>query len=433
MHQRGAAVYHSSMSLPSTPAELGEDCGSGERGPSDRLRVLTLSSVFPNPKEPDHGTFIRYRMQAVARLADVKVIAPLASVDYSDPRRQWFGNHRVPASRMDGPIEVMHPRWLFPPFGTPWNGRCLYWRLAGLMAKIRKQYAFDLLDVHFGFPDGLAGARLAARLGCPFVLTVRGNEPIFGRGAAHRRAMAEAFGQAARVLAVSEELRRYAIELGVDPARTRTVPNGIDAEFFYPRDRAACRERLGIAPGERVILSAGRLVEAKGHHLIIQALRQLGEQGIAARLLIAGGPCREDRFEQELRQTPARVGMEDHVTFLGHTPREQMVELMSAADVLCLASFAEGWPNVVHEAQACGAPVVATAVGGVPDMIPSEQFGYVVPAKNVEALGDALQKALSRPWDRKAISDWGRSRSWEQVAGEVVEAMRQAVAEYVRH
>ena len=89
---------------------------------------------------------------------------------------------------------------------------------------------------------------------------------------------------------------------------------------------------------------------------------------------MAGGPCREDRFEQEIRQTVIRLGMENHVIFLGHVPREQMVELMSAADVMCLASLAEGWPNVVHEAQACGAPVVATYVGGVPDMIPSEKY-----------------------------------------------------------
>ena len=420
------------MSFPSTRTKAGEALETDRRQSPGPLKILTLSSVFPNPREPDHGTFIRYRMQAVSKLASVKVIAPVAAVDYSHPRGDWFGNRSLAAQRQDGAIEVLHPRWLFPPFGTPLNGVCMYLRLAGFAAQVRRRYPFDLLDVHFGFPDGQAAGMLARRLGCPFVLTLRGNEPIFGRSGAGRNAMSAAFRKASRVLAVSEELRRYAIELGVDPGRVRTVPNGIDAEFFYPRDRAACRSRHGIAPGARVILSAGRLVEAKGHHYIIRALRRMKDRGVDARLLLAGGPCREDRFEQEIRQTVRDLELEQEVVFLGHIAREQMVELMSAADVLCLASFAEGWPNVVHEAQACGAPVVATAVGGVPDMIPGEQYGYMVPVKDADALAAALQQALARSWDRKAISQWGRSRSWEQVAKEVVNQMHQAVAEYVR-
>jgi glycosyltransferase involved in cell wall biosynthesis len=421
------------MSFSGGHTEAQEDCHSTERNSADPLKILTLASVFPNPKEPHHGTFIRYRMQAVAKLATVKVIAPVAAVDYSNPDKEWFGNRSVAMARQDGDIEVLHPRWLFPPFGTPWNGPCMYWALAGMIEELRKRYPFDILDAHFGFPDGLAAARLAERLRCPFVLTLRGNEPIFGHSSWHRRAMSEAFRKASRVLGVSERLRQYAVELGADPARTRTVPNGIDADFFYPRDREGCRSRLGLASGTPMILSAGRLVEAKGHHLIIQALRRMKDRGVDARLLLAGGACREDRFEQTIRRTVTELDLEKDVAFLGHVPKDQMVELMSAADVVCLASFAEGWPNVVTEAQACGAPLVSTSVGGVPDMIPSDKFGFMVPVKSVEALDSALTKALSREWDRKAISEWGRSRSWDQVAGEVLEEMRGSVAEHVRN
>ncbi len=405
-----------------------------ERRPHDdaqapALRVLTLSTVFPNPHEPEHGAFIRSRMQAVAKLADVKVIAPLPALDYANPHGKWLAHHATVHRRQDGPIEVLHPRWTYPPFGTPLNGPSLFLRLYWPLARLRRSYAFDLIDAHFGFPDGVAAGMLARALGCPFQVTLRGNEVIFGESPWHRRVFASTFRRAARVIAVSEQLRRFAIDLGADPARTKTIPNGIDAALFYPRDRQACRAAHGIAPDAKVILSAGRLVESKGHHYIFRALKGMLARGQDAQLLIAGGPCREDRFDQQIGALIGELGIERNVRLLGQISREAMPELLSAADVLCLASFAEGWPNVIHEAHACGTPVVSTRVGGAPDMIPSSRYGYLVPVKDAEALESALSRALGEEWDRRAIAEWGRSRSWEQVAKEVVEQMSQIVAE----
>lgn len=408
------------------------------RKAAPELRVLTLSAVYPNPQEPGHGPFIRSRMQAIARLAPVKVVAPVAAIDYSNPHRQWFGNFSLAARRQDGPIEVFHPRWAFPPFGTPLNGMCMFLRLYGPLSRLRKTYDFDLIDAHFGFPDGVAAALLARRFGCPFQVTLRGNEPIFARSPWHRKTIAWALCRASRVLAVSEELRHFALSLGVNPERTKTVPNGIDGSLFYPRERAACRVKYGLAPQSKVILSAGRLVEAKGHHYTFRALKNLLDGGIDAELLVAGGACREDRFDQQIGALIKELGLHSKVRLLGQVSSQEMPDLLSAADVMCLASFMEGWPNVIHEAHACGTPVVSTRVGGAPDMIPSDRYGYLVPVKDVPAMEDALCKALTREWDREAIAEWGRSRSWEQVAREVVEQMTQAVTEarqgtYVRN
>jgi glycosyltransferase involved in cell wall biosynthesis len=102
---------------------------------------------------------------------------------------------------------------------------------------------------------------------------------------------------------------------------------------------------------------------------------------------------------------------------------------MSAADVFCLASSTEGWPNVVNEALACGTPVIATDVGAVRQMIVSERYGSVVPVDDGEALTEALRMALTREWDQEAISAWGRSRSWAQAADEVLDEMREVLAE----
>ena len=394
---------------------------------SRALRVLTLSSVFPNPDEPSHGIFVRNRMRHVADLADVRVIAPVAAIDYSSPDKHWLRNHALPHTRRDGPLTIDYPRWFFPPFGTPLNVLCLFARTLFTAARIRREFRFDLIDAHFAYPEGCAAALLAACFHVPFVVTQRGNETLFGRSPLRRAIMAWSLRRAARVLSVSEDLRQYAITLGVDPERTRTVPNGIDIHLFYPRGRAAARAKHNIPTGAKMILSAGALVERKGHHRIVAALAKLRDDGMEVLLVIAGGAGREGRFEPDIRESIERLGLSGSVRIMGRVAPPELAELMSAADVFCLASDMEGWPNVVHEAQGCGAPVVATAVGGVPEMLPSEEYGYVIPPLDVEAMAIALYKALTRQWDREAISAWARSRSWEKVAQEVYAQMLLAV------
>jgi len=393
------------------------------------MKILSLSLVYPNPDEPGLGMFVRSRLQAIAETAEVKVIVPIPVVDYSNPKGKLLRSRSFPLSRWDGPIEVFHPRWLFPPTGTPLNVLCLAGRLLPLLRRIRRDFAFDLIDAHFGYPEGAAAALLAATSGVPFTITLRGSETMFAGYRYRCDAMRWAFRRAGRVIAVSEDLRQFAITHGVAEERTATIPNGIDRKTFFPRDRQAARVKHGLIPDRKVIVSAGELIEAKGHHVAAKGLRALLDEGMDAELLIVGATARGgSRFEETLRRTVAELGLTERVRFIGFVDRASMAELLSAADVFCLASYTEGCPNVVNEALACGAPVVATHVGGVPSMVTSERYGFMVPPRDVAALRDALREALSRPWDRCAISNWGRSRSWQQVAGEVIEAMQGIVS-----
>ena len=396
---------------------------------AERLRILTITTSYPNPREPGHSLFVRARLQHMAEHADLKVVAPVPVLDYSNPRRRLFDSFKVDARRWDEGIEVFHPRWLFPPLGTPWNIPCYLLGVAGPVRRLRRTYRFHVIDSHFGYPDGVAAVLLARRIGCPSVVTFRGNEMIHARRRARLACMRRVLRLADRVICVSEELRRFALALGVQPQRTRTIPNGVDAEVFRPRDRAAARAGWNVAPGEKVVLSAGSLSPGKGHHLVVQALHALGESGRRALFLLAGAETRDGRYEREIRASVSELGMEGRVRFLGFLPPLELSQAMSGADVFCLASNAEGWPNVVHEALACGTPVVATGVGGVPDMIPSSRFGILVPPGDQAALERALGQALDCTWDREAISRWGCSRTWNIVAREVIELMGEMLNE----
>ena len=391
--------------------------------PVPRLRILSLSTVYPNPIDKGFGLFVRSRLRYLSMFADIRVIAPVPLLDYSSPRGKYLSSIGIPVSESDAeyPLDVWHPRWLYPPLGTPLNALALYLRLAGPVRRLRREFPFDVIDSHFGHPEGVTAGLLAMRLGVPYTITLRGNESRDMANPLIRPVLTQAIRGASRIIAVAGSLRKLAIETGADEQRVVTIPNGIDSSIFYPRDRMIARVRYAAPPDVPVILSAGALIERKGHHRTIRALQSLAGRGVRAILWIAGSAGREGSFEQEVRRCAAESGLGGHVRFLGQLSSNEMAEAMSAADLFCLASSREGWPNVVHEATGCGTPVVANDVGGVADMLPSEQYGYVVPRENQAALERAIERALSREWDRQAVAVWGGSRSWSKVAQEVFE------------
>jgi PST family polysaccharide transporter len=394
--------------------------------------VLSLSTEFPNPLEPGKGLFVRSRLDAMASRTRLLVVSPVASLDYANPQRNLFAALGIPRQREDGRLQVLHPRWLYPPYGGWTNAFFLFARLLPLLARLRARRRFDAIDAHFAHPEGIAAVLLGLILDRPVLVTLRGSELRYYRQRSKRFWMSWALQRADRVIAVSDGLHKLAIDLGVDPRRVRTVPNGVSADVFFPRNRLACRARHGLAHDDRIILSAGDLAELKGHHRAIAAVKVLNDRGVRARLLIAGGVGRSGRHAEALRRQVTVHGLRDRVAFLGEVTQETLAELMSAADVFCLASSTEGWPNVVNEALACGTPVVATDVGAVRQMLVSDRYGYVVPVHDGAALAEALRAALTGQWDREAISARGRSRSWSHAAEDVLEEMQAVMAERAR-
>jgi glycosyltransferase involved in cell wall biosynthesis len=358
----------------------------------------------------------------------VKVLAPIAALDYAGASARRFGRGRVPFRRSDGPLEVLHPMWMYPPGGGALNTFLLYLRLLPCALRIRRRYRPQLIDAHFGYPDGVSACFLAATLRIPFTITLRGNESLHACRPLRGLLMRWAMRRAARVIAISERLADLAAKAGVPPEKIRLIPNGVDSTIFHPRDQAACRRKHGVSLDAKIVLSAGTLIERKGHHRVIDAIARLAGEGVPCQLIIAGGPGREGHFEQVIQRTLRDSGLESDVRLKGHVDPVDLAELMCAADVLVLASTREGWPNVVHEAMACGLPVVATDVGAIPQMIPSPASGVVVPVNDRGGLVDALRTALHQRWDRSQIASWAQARSWDAVAFEVAREMRNVIS-----
>lgn len=397
-----------------------------------RPKILSFTTVFPRPGDDSHGLFVRARLLAAAQFADIHVLNPVPVLEYGNPAHTFTPLRDVPLLRSDGPLAIHHPRWCYPPFVNASNPFWLNLFTRGPARRLHASFPFQLIDAHWGHPEGGAALRLARSLGLPFTITLRGNEIDHARHPARRRALARAFQSAARIIAVSQPLASLATSLGASPARVRVIANGLDSTTFHPRPRLDARALLGMDPGAVHLLSAGHLTELKGHHRLVEALALLHTQGMPAHLWIAGGPGRPADFTPVLHRTIQDSGLAPFVHLLGVLPPDALASAMSAADLFCLASSREGWPNVVNEALACGAPVVATRVGAVPEILSAPGVGVIVENRRPAVLAAGIRQALSRPWDRDAIARHGQSRDWTQTAREVTALWIESIQEAAR-
>lgn len=376
------------------------------------VRVLVVSTLFPNTAQPNHGIFVENRLRHTLALGGIQATV-LAPIPYFPSAHPMFGRYAVyaqaPRREMRGDVEVLHPRYLVvPKIGARWTPALLY---AALLREARRLLArgerFDLIDAHYFYPDGVAAARLARALRLPLLVTGRGSDLTqIPRDPVARDQIVWAARQASADIAVCEDLRRRLVGLGAPEARTLTLRNGVDLERFSPGDREAARVALKLRG--LVLLSVGSLIPRKGHELTLRALQDWPD----CTLLIAG----EGPLMGELQALAEQLGVARQVRFLGGVPHAHLPRLYRAADVSILASEREGWANVLLESMACGTPVIATAVNGAAEVVCGPDAGLLVRRRTPEALSAALLEFLRRPPSRQAVRRYAEAFGWEAVA-----------------
>ncbi|MES1930690.1 group 1 glycosyl transferase [Salinisphaera dokdonensis CL-ES53] len=289
------------------------------------------------------------------------------------------------------------------------------WVIPAIEAMVVKGLEFDVIDAHYFYPDGVAAVALGVHFGKPVVITARGSDiNLLPNYRGPRRQILAAANQAAAIISVSSALRDEMIAIGVDGGRVEVVRNGVDTGVFAPLDREATREKLGH--DGPILLSVGHLVEAKGHHLAIRALPMLP----TAKLVIIG----EGPMERELKDLTESLGVAPRVMFIGNSSQERLRRYYTAADILVLATLREGMPNVVLEALACGTPVVATAVGGIPEIVTQPCAGRLMSARTPAAIADAVQKVLSSQIDRATVRAYAEDFGWAESTSRQLELFR---------
>ena len=390
------------------------------------MKVLVFTSLFPNNVWPHHGVFIKERMTRVAARPgiDLRVVAP---VPYYPPIKlgsRWPYSQVAREETIEG-LPVAHPRYfMIPKVATGWHGPLMTRSLLPYMTRVCASWDFDVIDAHYVYPDGYAAVEIGRALGKPVVVSARGSDiNLFRDIPAARPHLTSTLQRASALIAVSEALGRAMRELGA-PEGIRVIPNGVDARKFHPVPVLEARRRIGLSQG-RMILAVGHLTKNKGQGRLLgayRALLNLGGHDDVSVAIVGEGP-----FRSELEHLIGFYGLGGRVRLAGEIPHEDLHLWYSAADLSTLFSRREGWPNVVLESMACGTPVLATPVGGVPEILGDGRSGALAEGED-EALGRALAEALARPWDREAIAKDAARHTWETAACAVHEVLSTVTA-----
>ncbi len=385
------------------------------------MNCLVIADVFPNRHAPWRGPYNRLQVEALSRLCEVTVVNPLPW--------PWLLSRR--ASRkmvrnldpvLDG-IPLYHPLFWYLPLigrGRTWRGVCAAAR--SVLDNKLHGVEFDVILATFAYPHGAAARHLSRRLGIPYVVKARGTDlhSLPDRGGRRERTV-EALRDAAAVVAVSRNLAEIAVSLGSTSERVHVLMNGIDADAFQMTQRETARRRLGLPSTHKIVLFVGNLLPVKGVLTLVAAFRAAAGDGRLL-VLVGDGPLRREIARRAAVQTG-----NGRIMMTGHRPRHEVALWMNAADVLVLPSRNEGCPNVVLEALCCGTPVVASAVGAVPDLL-DETCGIKVPPGDTGELAQAVDRALSRDWDRPALRRRVAGMTWEANAKQLHGILNQAAA-----
>lgn len=359
------------------------------------MRVLVVTKLFPNAVEPLLAPFNRLQLAALGGLAEVRVLGTLP----------WFPANRAlaklagrplpaapPAREIIDGLEVWHPRTLYIPKVGLAAAPALYMasllgqRSLGALAHARWA---DVILGCWAYPDGVAALGLGALAKRPVVVKVHGTDI---NDLAHRRSvrpvLTRALPRARRVVAVSKGLVRELEALGVPSPRIALVPNGVDRSVFAPRPQVQARRDLAQAVEGKLVLYVGALKVTKGVRELFEAFASLAGARPDLRLTLVGGGELRAEGERLATRHPGRVYLP------GPLPAREVAAWMAAADVVTLPSWNEGTPNVLIEAMASGRPVVATHVGGIPDLVRHPGLGCLVPPHDSGALRSALERVL---------------------------------------
>lgn len=378
-------------------------------------RLLVVTTLYPNAVQFRHGIFVEARLRRLLESGgfDATVIAPVPWFPVATKLFPTYSQYaRVPREEERHGVRVLHPRYLvIPKIGmllTPFLLALSVWRTARRLR--RDGHDFDWVDAHYFYPDGVAAALVSRLLRRRVAITARGSDiNVLAGFRLPRRLIRWAADRADAVIAVSGALRDRLIGLGVDPRRVHLVRNGVDLELFRPGDREGGRGRLGLQ--RRTLVSVGNLVELKGHDLVIRALPLLPD----CELLVVG----DGALLAPLQQLAKTLRVDERVRFLGAVPQQELVQIYNAADALVLASSREGMPNVVLEAMACGTPVVATAVGGVPEVLVTPDAGVLVHERSVDGIADGIRQLFEHYPAAGATRRHAEAFSWSNAVAQL--------------
>lgn len=377
----------------------------------DTKTLLVISSGFPDKTDAFfRGIFVKEQLKCLKKyFKKIVVIFPMVRSFGLKEEDRFCKDYKFDN------VEVYFPRfWHIPT--SYFRERLPENQFRAVNELICKnKIDFDLIHAHFTWPSGYIGARLKQKYQKPLILTVHEDSGWLEREISSRDEKLNMIWTTSDFII---RVNRKDIPLLMQYNKNIiAIPNGFSKEKFRPLDKATCRKALELPEEKKILLSLGFLIEQKGHKYAIDAIGKVIEKRSDILYLIGGSGKLKDSLQAKI----TGMGLQRNVHLLGFVPGDKICPLINACDLFILPSVSEGNPTVMFEALGCGKPVIATSVGGVPEIIINNTFGFLVKPESSEDLADKILRGLNIKYYEKQISSYGMRFTWEKIAHEVIE------------
>jgi teichuronic acid biosynthesis glycosyltransferase TuaC len=360
------------------------------------MKILIVTQLYPNSVQPIKGNFVREQARALAnRHADLQILVPTPILARNI--RGSFSILRSIQTVLDEGIEVHRFYYLELPSLGKYITMASY--LLGLFFWFRRLARFDIIHVHFLFPDAVAVRLVCALTGnkATLIVTAHGSDVNeYAKHAVIGPLIRWALPGFRRVICVSSNLKERLCCVTSVPQETVTVvPNGVNLRKFFPRSKIAMRQKLGLPANKKIVAYVGRLVSTKGVALLSRLTDTITQLGCVL-IIVGSGP--------ELKHVLSRAAV-DSVKVYTAIKHESMPELLSAIDLLIMPSLSEGLPTIVIESLACGTPVVGFSINPLREIFGDNECenGILVKEGDYVALAKALAIAIRRYWNPMSV------------------------------
>lgn len=360
------------------------------------MHILMITLSFPSPEYPHRVAYIGEQVKRLLDHVDrVTVLSPTAYIPRF-VRTSWVARQASLPVRYElvkDRCEVLFPRYLKMP-----GNACLWWTKAQwrkvvfqTVADLVETKSLSLVHANSGSLSSWSAIQAAKQYGIPSVVTYSGSDVhmVLANRQKGWKLCRDSFRSADLNVMVSRSLERVLRAFAQPEGRCEVLLRGVDLKAFSPPNVENVRRPA--------VLFVGRITEAKGAFDLREAWIQIVARRANAELWVVGPDSTNGRFAREIQAS----GYADSIKILGPLPLHKVADLMRQAQILCLPSHGEGTPNCVMEAMASGLPVVATEVGGIPDIVESGRMGLLVQKGDIHALGEALVSLLHDA-DRRA-------------------------------
>jgi teichuronic acid biosynthesis glycosyltransferase TuaC len=389
-------------------------------------RILFVSNLFPDSGSAYLGLDNAALLHELCNFFDISVLSPRPSLS----PKSWFDSSsaRLSPRKVDERLNPSFVQVPYMPFlGTPANYLLMRMFLRKRVGRIVRKTGIDAIVCSWLYPDGCAMAAIARKLDVPIILITQGTDthhyihfPI------RKKYILAAIEQRCAVISRSAALRLLLEQAGADADKIHPIYNGVDQSIFYPRDRALCRTSLGLDHDETIFVFVGNFLPVKNPEFLLRAFSSTASTKKSVLVMIGRGPMRPG-----LEKLCVRLGIAERVKFTGSLSSQEVSTWMGAADCLCLCSHNEGLPNVIMEAMATGLPVISTDVGGIGELLGTDNRGVLIEPGDREGYAEALTRVITG-WQASTDGQLDAGLSWPECAQKhaliIHEAMMKKIA-----